>query len=575
VAYEFDAPRIVKFVERLQNQNARRDVTAMQVLQIRDGDYSAFAQHLPEEFPQPLIANLIDTAARDMAESQAAMPSFSCGSPTTTNDTERKFSDKRSRIALSYVQRSRLGAKRVSGTDRYNTLGYMIYVVDAVFSEKAPIIRIVECPTSYYTLDGLGRVKHLAEVYTAPKHELAARFPEYESVIKSYREEDLDVIHWYDENCQALILRNSGVCLVKVPNPISRTPAAVVQRPSITSTPHGQFDDVVWVQLARAIIANYTMEALDQAINAPIQFPSDVQEATFGPTEAIVTDGEIKRVRLDLPQGIFPEQQMLQLEQMQGSRYPQGRSGSIDASIITGNGVDALNGVFTTQIQTFHLLDTIALTDIISMCFEMDEALWPDLEKTIRVHDAGSPYEVKYKPSRDIKGDYSVDTSYGAVAGLDANRALVFLLQGLAAGVISKETVQRFLPVDIDPVSEKLKIDLEQMDMALGAAIDALPQAIPAMAMQGGDPVDVILKFAMVRDERQKGRPLHEAVKKVFVPKEQPAAPAGAPPPAGPPGAPGAASPEDPASALLQSLTGMTAGGQPNMQANVVRQQPI
>jgi len=510
-----------------------------------------------------------------MAESQATMPTLSCGSPTTTNNTARKFHDKRAQIATGYVQRSRLEGSLTDGADRHNTLGYMIYVVDPLFSERAPIIRIVETPTAYYTRDGLGRVVHLAEVYTAPKHELAARFPDAKQVIEKHREKELEVIHWYDKDRQCLILRDSGVSLVEVPNRISRTPAAVVPRPGITGQARGQFDDVVWVQLARAMVANYTLEAIDQAVHAPVQVPTDVHSLEYGPNQAIQTDGQIKRVDIGIQPGLFPEQQSLQMEQMVGSRYPTGRSGSIDANIITGQGVDALNGVFMTQIQTFHRLNKLALEDIVSMCFEMDEALWPEYEKTIQIRDAGSPYEVTYKPSKDIKGDYTVSVSYGAVAGLDPNRALVFLLQGLAAGVISKETVMRHLPVEIDPAAETLQIDLEQMDLALGAAIGAIPQAIPMMVPNGADPVAIVQMFADLRDYRAKGMSLAEAAKKVFVPKEQPAGspPGPGQPPAGTPA--GAAPPEDPASALLQSLTGMTASGRPNMQANVVRQQPI
>jgi hypothetical protein len=205
------------------------------------------------------------------------------------------------------------------------------------------------------------------------------------------------------------------------------------------------------------------------------------------------------------------------------------------------------------------------------MCFEMDEAIWPDHEKTVRIKDAGSPHEITYKPSKDIRGDYTVDVSYGAVAGMDPNRGLVFLLQGLAAGVLSKETVQRHLPVDIDPAAEALKIDLEHMDMALGAAIDAIPQALPMMVSQGVPVEQIVQQFVGLREERQKGRSLAEAAKKILVPKEKPGEPPAAP--AAPPGMPG--QPPSPAEDLLTSLAGMTASGRPNLQSNVQRTTPI
>lgn len=574
MAYAFDCEDAVKLVERLESAASERDDRNQDILAIRSGDYERFGDVLPEDFPKPLIANLIDTASRDMAESMSQMPTFTCGSVTTTNQAQRKRDEKRSQIVSGYFQVSNMDTELISGADRHNSFGFMYYVVEPMFGDiQSPVIRVGNIPTTYYTRDGLGRVKTLAEVYSASADVLAAKFEQYADVIKAQKKQELSVIHWYDEHCSALILRDESIPLVVVPNPIKRTPAYVVERPRITADTHGQFDDVIGVQIARAMIANYTLEAIDQAVNAPLQVPNDVQRMELGPLEAIQTDGTIQRVRMGVEPSLFPEQSVLSLEQMQGSRYPTGRSGSIDASIITGQGVDALNGVFQTQIQTFHRLNAIAQREIASMCFEMDEAIWPNAQKSIRLHDSGSSHEVTYTPSSDIAGDYTVDVSYGAVAGLDPNRALIFLLQGLAAKVLSKDTVMKHLPVDINPEAEQLKIDLEMMHESLAAAISTLPQMLPAMQAQGQDPREVIQQFTDLFDERSKGRTLEEAAKKVLIPKEQaaPAAPAAAPPGA----PPGAAGPQDPASQLLSTLSGMTASGRPNLQANVVRQQPI
>ena len=108
---------------------------------------------------------------------------------------------------------------------------------------------------------------------------------------------------------------------------------------------------------------------------------------------------------------------------------------------------------------------------------------------------------------------------------------------------------------------------------SLAASIATLPQLMPQMQMQGMDGREIIQQFTDLYEERQKGRTLVEAAKKVLIPKQQPGAPEA--PPAAPPGAaPAAAGPQDPASQLLSTLSGMTASGRPNMQANVVTQQP-
>jgi hypothetical protein len=82
-----------------------------------------------------------------------------------------------------------------------------------------------------------------------------------------------------------------------------------------------------------------------------------------------------------------------------GSRYPEGRSGQMDASIITGQGVQALMGTFDTQVQTFQRLNASALEDVIALCFEMDEKLWGDEKKTRRIKDNGAPRKIDYTPN--------------------------------------------------------------------------------------------------------------------------------------------------------------------------------
>src|SRR5690606_27878721 len=117
----------------------------------------------------------------------------------------------------------------------------------------------------------------------------------------------------------------------------------------------------------------YTMNALEQSVNAPIAMPKDVTEMDIGPFSVVQSENPqaIGRVNLQLSPGLFPEQQILAQEQRTGSRYPEGRSGSIDASIVTGQGVQALMGTFDTQVQTFQRLCASALEDVIGICFEM------------------------------------------------------------------------------------------------------------------------------------------------------------------------------------------------------------
>lgn len=580
-----DPRQVVDYVRMLKTRSTARDLRHRDITAIRDGDYDSVAPGLfPPEFPRAMVANLIDTAARDVSEMMAPLPGLNCASVSMTSDRAKRFAEKRGRIANGYVQRSRLAQARFAGCDRYVTYGFMAYIVEPDFQMQSPVIRMSCVPSSYYTLDWFGRCKQFAEVYFVSSDVLRMLYPESGAAISAAvgkdqwgadRKMDLEVIRYYNDDFYALVLVESKAVLAQAKNPLGRCPVTVVERPSVTAQVHGQFDDVVWVQIVRAMIQNYTLSALEQSVNAPIVVPTGTTGVELGPLSTLETDNPqgVGRLNLQIPPGLFPEQQILGQEQLTGSRYPQGRTGNIDASIVTGQGVQALMGTFDTQIQTFQKLDTVALDEAMSIAFEMDEKIWSGVTKTVRVKDAGSPFEVVYDPAKDIAGDYSIDVSYGAIAGLDPNRGLVFILQTLAAQLISKDTARRYLPVDLNPTSEDQKIDIEAMRDSLTAAMATLPQAIPQLAAQGMDVRALVLELSQVMDLRQKGRSIDEAVREVFAPKQNPQDQAAA---AAAPQAPGAAgAPTTPGQQLMQSLAGLTAGGQANLQANVQRTQPI
>jgi hypothetical protein len=576
-------------VQLIRSRNAARDQDYMKVIAIRKGDYETVAPGLfpTHEFDKPLVANLIDTTARDIAEVMAPLPAVNCSSASLSNATDTTRQDLRAAIANSYVQMSRLQDQMFGGADRYGSFGYMALITEPNFADRAPIIRVGDVATAHYTQDFRGRCKEYFEVYKAPVEQIRADHPEVRDILQNKYglhapDQWCEIVVYYDEYCTTKVLLDPCVTLVSVPNKIKRCPVRIVERPSITGAgARGQFDDVIWVQVARALVQMYTMNALEQSVHAPIAMPDDVQEMEIGPFTAIQskTPQGIGRVNLQITPGLFPEQQILAQEQRTGSRYPEGRSGSIDASIITGQGVQALMGTFDTQVQTFQRLFASALEDVIEMCFRIDEEYFPE-KKTRRIKDNGAPRKFDYTPGKDIDGDYTVDVSYGAIAGLDPNRGLVFVLQALAGGLIAKSTARRSLPVDMNPLAEERQIQLEQMDESIAVSLSQLAMAMVPMATSGADPRELVLQFVQIRELLSKGKSPAEAAEIVFAPKEPPA------PPADPMAeAMGAAAGGDQgalpglgsggASDLLMSLAGMTPGGQPNLQSTVSRMQPI
>jgi hypothetical protein len=251
-----------------------------------------------------------------------------------------------------------------------------------------------------------------------------------------------------------------------------------------------------------------------------------------------------------------------------GARYPEGRSGNIDASIITGQGVQALLGAFDTQVKTGQQILTDTFEDVMSLCFKMDEKLFAGPKKINTVSN-GAKYELEYDPRKDIKGDYSIQVRYGLMSGLDPSRALIFSLQALGADLISRDFVMRELPWSMNVTGEQQQIDVQRMRDNLNASMSGLANAIPEMVAQGQDPSELAMKMAEVIKERQKGTQIEEAVTKVFAPAPAPApqvapgVPPMAPveqavppaPAAAAPGAPQPGQPEQPPAGLQELLS--------------------
>lgn len=240
------------------------------------------------------------------------------------------------------------------------------------------------------------------------------------------------------------------------------------------------------------------LEAVEKSVQAPLAVPSDTQQLALGPDSIIRTSSpeKIRRVGIEVPQGAFVENQLLETDMRTGARYPEGRTGNIDASVVTGRGVQALLGGFDIQVKTAQLVLGQALRRALTLCFEMDEKFWPEVAKTIRGTANGTPFEQTYKPSRDIKGDHTIEVTYGFAAGLDPNRALVFLLQLRGDGAIPRSMVQREIPMDVDVEQMQREIDIEQVDDALKQGLFAMLQSIGILAQQGQDPTMLIQKAA-------------------------------------------------------------------------------
>ena len=587
---------LVYAFEQLVTRNSERDKRMREVALVRAGNAE---QVFPGLFPsgnwsRPIVANLIDVVARDVAEQVGVLPTITAAGDSSLDDNQRTKADKRTKICNYYVAASRLGTELLRGADQLSTYGFVVLRVEPNFKDKRPHIHVENSMGAYYDQDRFGNVNTYARVYKRKAGDVAAQFPELADAIlaknsftRSGDENSLiSVVRWMDKKQTVMfILDRGGLVLAQTPNKLGEVPVAIAQRPSLDGETRGQFDDVLPVYAAKARLALLTMQAVQKSVEAPLALPTDVTQLSVGPDAVIRSNSpeKIRRVNLDVPQFAFAENNVLADEMKLGTRFPQARAGQSEGSVVTGQGVKALMAGYDSQIKIYQSILGEAIGQAISFALAIDEIYFPELQREVSATANGVPYKLKYKPSVDIKGNYGVTVEYGLMAGLDPNRALVWGLQARGDKLISRGMLRRNLPISINAGEEERAIDIEELRDSMKSSISGLANAIPQMVMQGQDPMKIVTAMASVIDSRKSGIPLEDAVAKAFKPEEPKPEPTAPGMPAEAPEEPmpaeqgmGGPMPEMPQGrpAMQELLAGLTGGGNPNLSARVTRSIP-
>lgn len=571
--------------DAIRRRSAERDKRMREVALIRAGHAE---QVFPGLFPEgmwskPIIANLIDVVAKDLSEQIGVVPSVSASGDSSLDDSARTKADKRTKIANYYLSSSRLGVNLIRAADQLVTYGFVPLRVEPNFTETRPHIHVESCEGAYFDIDRFGNVLAYAHLFRRKAGDLAAMFPEHaDKILKrgmfgsTDESSMMEVVRFYDEDASVMFLpEREGLTLAKTPNPLGRVPVAIAQRPSLDGETRGQFDDVLPVYAAKARLALLMMEATQKSVEAPLALPQDVTQLSIGPDAVIRSNSpeKIRRVPLDIPQYTFAENNLLSDELKFGTRFPEARTGQMDSSIVTGQGVKALMAGFDGQVKTAQSILGDALGEALSLAYAIDDAYFGDVQREVSGSANGVPYKLKYRPSTDIAGNYGINIEYGLMAGLDPNRALVFALQARGDKLISRNFTRRNLPITMNAAEEERAIDMEEMRDALKAGVASLAAAVPQMVTQGQDPLEIIEKMATVIGERKKGTPLEDAVAKAFEQPEQEEQEQGQMQPAMQPGGEMPDMDQGPPP-MQQLLAGLTGSGNPVLAGRVVRQVP-
>jgi hypothetical protein len=518
----------------MRELGAKRDRENTLLQYVRAGELDAVdPSAFSDLFPKPVVANFINNAAEDFANSVSNLPTLACSVGAMRTDTDKKKASKKNKAGHNYWTESNLPRLMAKAADDFDTYSAVPFYIECDYDRQMPLIYPESPIGAYWLKDRLGCVTHYAKCWHETVGELVAKFPELESKIRgadsifgAKRDNDrerLEVVRYCDKDEIILFLPSrQDTVLLRYPNPIGRAPVAIAER----YTQRSRYADAIWPQLARNRMRMYAIEAAEKSVHSPLVVPRDVSKIPVGPDAVIQTDGRVGRVPLDVPPAVFTIEEQMQEEVFTASRHPKVRAGESDASVITGRGVQALLGEFDAQIKAAQMELGGALREATSIAFQMDQAWFPNVTRTIHGTLSGESYQETFTPAKDIAGNYECDVTYGFAAGLTPAQATVLMLQLRNDMLISRDTFRRNSPIEVDLEVEQIHVDQEEMRDSIKRGIDALSQAIPALIQQGMDPTTIITAMSEFIRLRGDGLSVEDAAAKAFAPKPEPESPA-------------------------------------------------
>src|SRR5689334_256311 len=159
--------QIHSLVDSLRRSHAEKDERQRNVRDVRSGEIDTVVPgSMPDAWPRPIVANMIDTTARDIAEVMGVMPAINCSNSVMTSERAKKFSSKRTKIAHHYIGVSKLEAgKMVEFCDHYSTYGEAVFAIVPDFQRKTPVL-VVENPIGAYPeFDLFSQLKSFTRVW--------------------------------------------------------------------------------------------------------------------------------------------------------------------------------------------------------------------------------------------------------------------------------------------------------------------------------------------------------------------------------------------------------------------------
>lgn len=274
----------------------------------------------------------------------------------------------------------------------------------------------------------------------------------------------------------------AGVMLYDEPNRVERCPVVLIPRPTVDGRIRGQFGDVLAALAAENRVFTLITQYIDQAVNSPIikkGMPN--QSIDLGPQGIINVpeEGDISRLApASIDPSAFRVVADLERHSRRGMTHSEARSGDVQASIISGTAIDALQGPTITDIHSLQVQMEWGLEIANEIAQDIDRE-YCDARKSIVGYAQGGQFRLTYTPSEQIKpGDVSNIVTYGAGASIDKFNRIIMLLRVQQAGWASRKWAAIESGMIDNFLREENRIDDE-------VALDALRSGVMTRAAQG------------------------------------------------------------------------------------------
>lgn len=477
----------------------------------------------------PKIADYITTDMEDLASLVAAVEPTTSVPPESDKPQDIRASTMLQNIIATYrmVNQYRLTRARLA-LDLVGT-GLACLIIQPRWNQQAPQLSypqyVRKDPRHVYPDPDLSHPMAVTSgvvAYRTKARVLAANFPFVRTALFTSRDNerwdtsDIEVLEYYDnEWCIKVCARRvSGerkprlVELARYRNLLGSPMFLITARPTFDGQFRGQFDKAIApLGTANKMMELHLAQLADEIYSEKIVRGVFDNPEDMGPGATLYTTDYQASIERAKPAGSHPQMyediRLLLAQSRESAGIPEARHGVVSQSIISGTGIDSLQGKYVTAVETYQGLLANLEMRANATALRVDEAYLDFPDKPLSGLAGGRSGEATYTPSEDIAGRYENRVVYGAGSGYDAYNRRLAVIQDIQYGLASRRSGREQLAYVEDVISEEAEINRERLEdgfiTGLADPNTPLDQRMRALALSAEG--KSVVEIAAIMDE--------------------------------------------------------------------------